>query len=249
MSISVPQLGFTYDFVMHGILALAALHLAKLQPERKDTLIPYATSQHELGLGKASSALQTLDDTNASGLYIFTALTLLFTVAGNGFNESDHHVILGSGGVDEWIVLSRQSYFIIRIAGDSLQAGPLAPIFSNGHKRMQRQDAVIEAGWNVKCLQEVADLIDQNTQDPAHKAAYAETLHQLARVYAVVETLVAKGEELETSDIFSWPYKVTDLYLDLLQQGDQEALVSLYLCPKASLQFLFIFSSIQLIYI
>lgn len=47
--INVPQLGFQNDFVMRGILALSALHMARYKPEKRDFYMSQAIMQHQAG--------------------------------------------------------------------------------------------------------------------------------------------------------------------------------------------------------
>jgi len=46
--INVPQVGFSYDFAMRGILALSALHMAHYKPEKRDFYIAQAMAQHQV---------------------------------------------------------------------------------------------------------------------------------------------------------------------------------------------------------
>lgn len=48
--INVPQVGFSYDFAMRGILALSALHMAHYKPEKRDFYIAQAMAQHQVSI-------------------------------------------------------------------------------------------------------------------------------------------------------------------------------------------------------
>lgn len=237
MSINVPQLGFSHDFVMHGILALAALHLAKTSPERREICIEQAVLHYQTGLKKASLVLPAIDEDNCSALYIFSALTLLYTLASTTLHSTDNFILVGEAGIAEWIVLSRQSYSIVRVAGEALRAGPLGPIFSAGERRAALQDEHTVTSEGTECLQAIAAHIDETTPDPNHREAYNQTISELIKIYGVIESLIMQKLPPETSDIFIWPYKLNDPYLDLLQQPTQEALVILSFFAVLPLRF------------
>ena len=55
--INVPQLGFQYDFVMRGLLALSALHMAYYKPERRDLYVAHAKLQNQAGLRAVAAML------------------------------------------------------------------------------------------------------------------------------------------------------------------------------------------------
>jgi hypothetical protein len=224
MSINVPQLGFTHDFAMHGILALAGLHLAKCQPERRDICISQAIHHHEAGLKKASLVLSEINQDNASALYMFTALTFLYTLASTTLHQSDNFLLVGEAGIAEWIILVRQSYFIVRMAGETLRTGPLGPMFAEGSRRAMKQDDH-PSSEGSSYLQELATHINKTVADEDARGAYSLAIEALVKVYNVVEDRSQGNTSLETSDIFIWPYKVSDDYLDLLQKPTQEALL------------------------
>lgn len=233
----MPQLGFSHDFVMHGILALAALHLAKTSPERGESCMEQAVLHHQTGLKKASVALPAIDEDNCSALYIFSALTLLYTLASTTLHKSDNFILVGEAGVAEWIVLSRQSYSIVRVAGDALRAGPLGPIFSAGARRAAWQGEHKATSEGADRLRAISAYIDQTTPDPNHREAYSQAISELIKIYGVIENLIKDDLPRETSDIFIWPFKLSDRYLDLLQQPTQEALAILSFFAVLPLQF------------
>lgn len=219
MSINVPQLGFLYEYVMHGVLALAGLHVAKSSPQRSDIIITRAVAHHEVGLRKASVALAEFSEENASALYIFTALTFMYTLASTSIHKSDNFILLGDAGIAEWIVLSRQSYSIVVMAksvrsspsihqiqllrlSKVLLAGPIGPIFTNGARRAGLQeDNPGDDFEGAKYLRELIDRVDQSTIDLVHKQEYGKAIYELRKVYAVVSPL--SSEELEAGDVFS----------------------------------------------
>ncbi|KUJ18778.1 uncharacterized protein LY89DRAFT_504603 [Mollisia scopiformis] len=120
-STNVPKLGFEYDYVMHGILAVAALHLAHSSPHRKDACIAHSRLHHHAGLQKGTPALSTFSDESASAIYIFSAMTTLYNFATTRIDS----VSTFDEGVAQWIVLCRQSYGIVRIAEKVLYEGPI----------------------------------------------------------------------------------------------------------------------------
>jgi hypothetical protein len=88
--INVPQLGLAHEFVMHGIMAFSALHLAyycstptvaSSSPSRKANYIALALSHHQKGLRMATALMPHVNTDNCSALYIFTALSSLFAIA------------------------------------------------------------------------------------------------------------------------------------------------------------------------
>jgi hypothetical protein len=223
-STSVPKMGFQYDYVMHGILACSALHLAHSCPERMDACVNQARQHYHAGLQKGTPALATFSDENASAMYLFSILMVMYNIASARF--SDPAVLSSKGGVAEWIILNRQSYGIVKIAQDILFKGPLGQVFKIGIKRDSLQNqALLDSFHGADSLRELSARIDENIQDLRTRDAYHHAIDQLVKCYAVVFLLPVNSAE--SSDVFSWPYRVTEDYLEMLQQSTQEALVIL----------------------
>ncbi|KAE9367027.1 hypothetical protein N431DRAFT_495376 [Stipitochalara longipes BDJ] len=214
-SFNVPVLGFSHDFVMHGILAIAALHLAYLRPDLRDVYLPQAHSHHEEGLRRATPAFAQLEDENISAIYIFSGLTLLYTFASP----------LGEAGISNWIVLSRQTYSIIRYSSEKLFSGTLGPMFAAGVRRSSIQDKLTDEGFEVPQAEHLKQLftrICETTADDWKREAYRKAIDELHRAFRVVYSQPAAT--LEATDVYIWAYRITDDYLTLLTGEAQEAL-------------------------
>ncbi|KAH9209566.1 hypothetical protein DL95DRAFT_371997 [Leptodontidium sp. 2 PMI_412] len=221
---TIPVLGLRHDFVMHSILALGALHIAHLNLEKRDIFTGQAMMHHKAGLAKATPALMEFAEENASAMYLFSALTCLYTYA--TLRQTDESVLGGKPGVAEWIVLSRQSFSIVRMADETLQTGPLGPMFKAGERRSRLRDQVsYDTFSGAKCLRRLSALITENTPDPRTEEAYRTAIEDLLKIFNVVFAMPM--EMRESSDVFGWPFRLTDGYLELLQQPTQEALVIL----------------------
>lgn len=208
---------------MHGILAFSALHLAYCFPDRRDSCLTKARLHHHAGLQKGTPALASFSPESTTAIYIFSALTTLYTFA---TIRNSHDSIISTGeGVAEWIVLSRQSYGIVRIAKESLTRGPVGQIFKIGGRRAAMQDNARCEGQSADRLHDLETWIKDTIGDERIKNAYLDAIDHLLRCYAVIGSLPT--ESLESSDVFSWPYRISEDFLDLLRESRQEALVVL----------------------
>lgn len=220
--INVPQLGFQYDFVMRGILAISALHMASWAPEeKKGYYLSQAFTQHQNGLRVATSILPNITDENCSALYIFSALTLFFTLAGP--RDSTEFLIVGDSGTADWLILLKGVQSIIASAHPTLIRSSLGPMFLAGSRR----DAIRETIY-----QQVSDEEDPLQELLSHleRAGYPENEYQLC-VQAVNELRkshatirIQKPHEFESADIFIWFFRVEDDFVQLLREHHQGAL-------------------------
>ena len=79
---NIVQIGLRCDFVMRGILSVAALHLAYLEPSRKSTLVERSICHHDIASKQMSTAMHVMDHDKEpemdEGLFAFSALTLYY---------------------------------------------------------------------------------------------------------------------------------------------------------------------------
>jgi hypothetical protein len=223
-SISVPSLAFSHDFVMHGILAVAALHIAYLRPESRDLYLSQAVIHHQEGLRKATPVLSQFQKQNPSAIYAHSALTLLYTLAGS---KHDNAFILGGDAdIADWIVLSRQTYSLVRYSDKKLFDGPLGPVFAAGANRAKMHDQLDDEGFKVpqtEHLKQLFSRICETTADDWKREAYRHSIHELNKVFRVVYS--QPWDTLEATDVYIWAYCIQDEFLTLLKEYTQEALV------------------------
>ncbi|KAH9208749.1 hypothetical protein DL95DRAFT_479567 [Leptodontidium sp. 2 PMI_412] len=73
----VPQIAFSHDFLLHGLFALAALHLSRVSPERRANLSASASKHHALALPMFRLAGENINSVNR---HACAAFGLLLTV-------------------------------------------------------------------------------------------------------------------------------------------------------------------------
>jgi hypothetical protein len=226
--IDVPQIGFQYDFVMRGILALSALHLARFKPDKSEFYIAHAMQQHQIGLRMATSVLQEVTDQNCTGVWVFSALTLFFTLASP--RGASDFLLIGENGISDWLFLVKGTGFIIDNSEKQLAKGPLGPMFLAGKRRSQlRRQILNEASINDDPLTELQNRITESDTDRMVVPAYLSAIEVLRVSFVFIFASGPPG--YETGDVFYWVFRVTDEYLQLLKMQTQESMAILaYFC-------------------
>lgn len=218
---TVCQVGFTHEFVLRGILALAALHLAYLRPSRKEFYIARGTMHHQLGLRMASSLLPSMNDENCTPLCIFSAVAVMFAMASPRTPED--FLLVNEKGLADWVVLMRGMNSIINSSEPTLLAGPLAPIFQSGQRRNDKRSAEpfmlgsVHDDQVVLLQQRILD----SCMDPERVDAYKGALTEVRKSLTI---LFAYSETYEVSDAFVWVFETPEAYFALLREQDQAAL-------------------------
>jgi Fungal Zn(2)-Cys(6) binuclear cluster domain len=125
--VAVPQIGFSYPYVLRVILAISALHLAYLQQEERAHYIAQAAYHHEVALQNVAPSLEIRIAENPTAVFAFSVLTYFIACAKP--RAPGDFFLLENGELSQWLVLFRATGTIFRHSGEELVTGPLAPLF------------------------------------------------------------------------------------------------------------------------
>jgi hypothetical protein len=227
--ITVPQLGFQYDFVMRGILAISALHIAHMVPDKSSYYMSQALIQHQTGLQTATTMLPQIDDENCEAVWIFATLTLFFSLA--TARQSNEFLMVGASIGGGWLELIKGSYAILSSSHHKLIAGSLGPTFHIGKIRAELRE---QLSYNFPIDQDpTQELRTQMTYSKLKPESYDVCMHaieELRKSFALHYSSESKATD-EFGDTFMWLFFVNDGYLDLIREHCQEAVaIFAYFC-------------------
>ncbi|KAI9701736.1 MAG: hypothetical protein M1820_006364 [Bogoriella megaspora] len=127
IQITMPALALQYTFLMHGILSMAAVHLARIRPARQEEYLLIASRYQNLALPAYRSAVQHLDARNCHALVAFSKGILWSAFAYPPCIVSPGFAI----DVDEdgdwlpnWFHLLYGSCMLVKAARGWIEAGP-----------------------------------------------------------------------------------------------------------------------------
>jgi hypothetical protein len=130
-STTVVQIAFGHPFLLHGILALAALYMANSNSPEKEQLSITAASKQDAAIREFRSQLEEITRHNCDAVFAFSFLAVYYIPASAGtvinpsatFIEDDFF-----GSIVEWLRLHRGTSDIYRRKGHWIRKGPLAPL-------------------------------------------------------------------------------------------------------------------------
>ncbi|KAL3425534.1 C6 zinc finger protein [Phlyctema vagabunda] len=214
--INVPQLAFNYGFVMRGILAVSALHLAYYKPSKREYYLAQAMRQHQTALNTGIGMLSNVTEENCSAIYIFSVLTFFFTLGSP--RKAGHFLLIENNGIAEWLYLLRGTRTIVESCLDALRNGILGPMFRVGDRRL----ALYETAPGLEQLSELGSYAKNSCTDPEKLQVYLGAIEELDRSFALIYN--SGVQSVETAHIFLWVFRISEEYLQLLREGSQEAL-------------------------
>ncbi|KAJ5934301.1 hypothetical protein N7466_003848 [Penicillium verhagenii] len=207
-------------FLMHGILALSALHLSHLRQDEAQTRVKWldvAISHKSVALAMFSDQLRDIHQSNAKAMMVFAGLAFTFSLA-SAVNMGTKDDGPGLNALTEVFVLARGVRALLEVQGEFLHQTDFAPLFDITAPDVQIPEHVLDAldrleQLQVKCKQKDADM---------DSAAYTETISHLRSLAAFTF-----AEPTSMTLAGGWAIRAAQKYLDDLTAQKPIALVVL----------------------
>ncbi|KAL8682351.1 MAG: hypothetical protein Q9186_001627 [Xanthomendoza sp. 1 TL-2023] len=221
---TVPKEGFHHDFLMRGILAIGALHLAHLRPDRAADYQNIAHSHQDKALSMFRTAMTNMDESNCHAFFGLSSLIVVYAFAsprrpGSLAFTDDSQT---SEGEAAWLPLIRGVNSILQQVFGWVENGPLRGLLQPGIINTTDTRLPKPAAHQLKQL---TGLCETATGGEEAVEACQEAVKALQKCYAKIFT--RSSVECEVATAFTWPVEVPDKFIQLLNARAPEALVIL----------------------
>ncbi|KAF7591717.1 hypothetical protein BBP40_001161 [Aspergillus hancockii] len=218
--VTVPGLALSHPFLMHGLLAVSALHISQKCPaERRPKYTEVAISHNNLALSLCPSLLSNVTPENCHALFAFSCLVAIFAFATQGPAASP--TTLSIADVVKIFGLIRGVKSIVEEARSWIQQGEMRPLLRMPGN--QRQDSkgkpTLEAFTRIQQLVEEQVSLEPALHGSNDGPVISAALEQLTGILELCTTLDNPGA------IMAWPVLVDAEYLALLLQEEPTSLV------------------------
>ena len=123
----VPRLGFRYGCVLHMLLAVSALHLARTDPVHHSPQLRRVAEKHAgTGIRETMALLPELNRHNCGALYISTILIFVFSLA-KGPSPTDMFLVADGAEVPWWEPLKGVRLVLETMGPAAIFSGILEP--------------------------------------------------------------------------------------------------------------------------
>lgn len=219
--VAVPQEAFHHDFLMRGILAVAALHLSCLRPEKQDDYRRVAVQHQDLALSTFRSIMPAISQSNSNAFFAFSSLIVVLALAAPrtpnslAFTETSQEPA-------EWLPLIRGVHSVLMSVWPWIQNGSLGGLLPDGLDVLSSRGLAETA--NDRFIQ-LSRLCENASGEQDVLEAYSETIQGLRACYV---KLYAKNlNECEVSIAFLWPAMIPRKFNMMLHSRAPEALIIL----------------------
>jgi hypothetical protein len=222
----VPQLAHQHPFLMHGILACSALHLAHKNPARQREYIITASSHQDKAMPLFRSAVAIVNEDNCDAIIVFSHLLVIYAFASE---LQDERLLLVETNATEdvvptWLYFFRNGCSLFCEVWDRLESGPVK---------------ALTFGWEIP--KEVSDDNKTHLVDYLHSVVLSQSAKmgwpenacrilndaavELAWAFSCMRVL---GEGFTAWDALRiWPMRISVEYMNLLSSWHPGALILL----------------------
>ncbi|KAJ5598043.1 transcriptional regulator family: Fungal Specific TF [Penicillium hordei] len=227
--IIVPQIAARFPFLLHGMLACSALHLASSNPPNQRSYTLQAIQHQDRALPAFHLATMHVDSNNCQAILAYAFFLVVYGLS----SESEDETLFLSNNEQRssslnWISLLRNGCSMLCDVWSELKQGPLAPFAA-----LWRDDIGVTADPNDPLLVSLLSAISESSEavpsvqrySDSDVYIYRDAASKLAEAFEFTRRF---GASLSVWDALnSWLTQVLPEYFDLLDQNHSGALLLL----------------------
>ncbi|KAK1853984.1 C6 finger domain-containing protein [Colletotrichum chrysophilum] len=224
----VPRLAFSNHCVLHLLLAVSALHLARQRSDEAARFELIADGHYSIGLRQIMDILPNLNTENAGALYIASTLVCSYSFAQRP--SPGHLLIISDGAEVAWFELLRGVRMVVETIGfHAIFAGVLGPMPTEQPEEEPPAEKMTErlVEWEP-AVRRISDLIavtnDQNSR------IYEKVVTDLSECFAKTFGTAQKPRHAfdgKMEIIIAWVYRMEDEFVECLKEKKHVALLIL----------------------
>lgn len=217
----VTEEALSQPFLMHGLLALSALHLARTKRDNSATYISTAVAHQNQALALFRERLDDINPSNAKAMFAFSSIVVVYAFSSTQPSDSSD-LSTSLDDLCQVLVLARGVQEVINKASSSLWESSFRPILRVDSYTPYLPDSARSALEQLREANRVC-----GTQDATHDtASYGQVIDNLSEEFSAVH-----GGFMSISVAGRWAIRVKPKYMESLRERRPLALVILvYYC-------------------
>lgn len=221
----IPQQALENPFLMHGLLALSALHLAHLKPDSAYKYSQACDKHQAIALRRFRSILSSpIDPTIADALLALAAILSVSAMA--RCSAPSKAATMDMDDIAELFVLTKGIRNIIQLAGkQQVTQGAMAVMFENSKAYPEGMEVPLPLHVS-SCFEAMRHMLVTFGLDQGALEDCQSALAELEMIYKNIAHISTTGD-IETGDVTRWQVMVPMGYVRLVQARTPPALVIL----------------------
>jgi hypothetical protein len=223
----LPQLGLAHNFLLSLLLSLSALHLARQQPKRRDSLMSLAERHANAGLRGNTIALASLTAEKSQAVYMSAVLACYIHLARGPTSDDCLLFRISGDGIADWWTLFRGIRTLHEVFGSSVGFG----VYWNEARQDQEPEIQSDgekafifspSGW-CEALEALQDHISSSPNDNPGGMLCQAAMESLVQIYKDE----FGGDNKEVLPPFAWLFRLDGAFIQQLRQLNSVPLVLL----------------------
>lgn len=214
----IPKEGFTHTFLMHGLLAIAALHRVQLDGKKSAYGLQQAAVLHkQKALSMYTPLLSNITKANCNALFAFSCLLSILSFSSQ-ISEITR-TVKDIADIVDILQLVRGVALIVEESREWIEGSEMSILLRSGHFTNPDFTSTRFPSEAEIHLRDLLDECQERCEDCNLVTIYLSTIRLLISSY------VAYSTTFDNTRIMSWPVEVDTRFFSLLLQNDQAALV------------------------
>ncbi|KAF1943773.1 hypothetical protein EJ02DRAFT_399790 [Clathrospora elynae] len=209
------DVAFEHNHVLHLLFALTALHLATCRPTRCEEYTATAEHHYERALAQVTREIVSIGPSNCDAVLV--SVQLICFVSWARGPQAGEYLAFGKQGRSEWLVMFRGIRTTLESLGRDQFAKTHAPAVRAKDRLLPPLDEPFEYEKQLQGLREHVAYVSE----PAERDDNARAIGVLHECYS--SRYESKDAEYHVA--FAWLYRMSDDFLNRLQQRDPLPLV------------------------
>ncbi|KAH8603109.1 hypothetical protein B0O99DRAFT_605140 [Bisporella sp. PMI_857] len=226
---TMPQLGQRFPFVMHGILACTALHIAHFRPCHQQDALLLASKHQAIALPLYRAAIENVNVENCDAIYAFAHLLAIYSFASS---RQDEELLFVSNKeqnvIPSWLYFMRAGCLILCEVWAQLTEGLMKGLASVWDEPVEEalQETVEDLVLHpllIYLLSIIPEPTSADVWSEEISQIYRDAALELTRAFSHTQYL---GRQFTTWHALRvWPMQLSLAYLNLLSSRHPAALI------------------------
>jgi hypothetical protein len=231
----IPLLALSCDYLIHGIISMAALHLAHLNPDQRPEYELLSTHHQNIALPSFQAELSTMSTENCHQIFAFSLILMITHFAPSFSFEASllYPEATLFKGLAGWIAWHHGCHAILSQARLHIVAGPFGPLLDGARKARLIFESItdIAEDENERSLKRLLHHITnthRSIQNPTSMSAdqeidvYVRAINQLRKLLAAS----SQSQDALTCRTLAliWPVVILEAFDKLLSEMRPPAL-------------------------
>ena len=223
--LDIPKQALDHRFLMHGLLAAAALHLVHLDPPRSSANLLLYKKHQRLALAAMHQLLLNISEENCNAVFPCSSLASIFSLYefANDLDEKPHDSTSMLDKIFQLFAVTRGVREVLTPTHVWIREGPLQALLE-GHWNHPDPDFELPEPALFQ-LNNVRSFMLSSCQTVGDRLAIENAFDELMSIYTEVSFTFEKGTAIESGNILKYIATVPSQYISMLQRGDENALI------------------------